>query len=106
MRSEILLLALIVGACTYGFRALPTRVDLASLRRSGPLARFLAATGPAAIATLFVAAILPAFSGSWQTQLPLAAGVCTVLGVFAASKSVVQATLAGSAAYGVAFALI
>lgn len=103
MRAEILILALMVGACTWAFRVLPTRMDVSAMPEGGLLSRFLAATGPAAIATLFTASALPMVRGG--LPLPLAAGVVTVLAVFAASRSVVGATLAGSAAYGLAFAL-
>lgn len=101
MRPEILIIALIVGGCTWAFRYFPTKADLSSLPKDGLLARFLAATGPAAIATLFVASALPMMRGSANGVL--LAGVATVLAVFAATRSVVLATLAGSLGYGLAF---
>lgn len=98
MRVEILTLALIVGAFTWAFRFLPTWTDLSALPQDGPLSRFLAATGPAAIATLFTAAALPYLQGGMP--LPMILGTGAVLGTFAASRSVVGATMAGSAGYG------
>ena len=106
MRVEILTLALIVGACTYGFRFLPTRADLSGLKPGGALSRFLAGTGPAAIATLFVASILPMVQGDLWGQGSLLAGVLAVLGCYAATRSVVGATLAGAVAYGAIFAIL
>ncbi|MBL4929946.1 AzlD domain-containing protein [Fuscibacter oryzae] len=103
MRAEILTLALMVGAFTWAFRVLPTRADLSAMPEGGLLSRFLAATGPAAIATLFTASVLPMVQGGMP--LPLAGGTVAVLAVFAATRSVVAATLAGSIAYGALFAL-
>lgn len=103
MRGEILALCLIVGAFTYAFRVLPTRADLTRLNPDGALSRFLAATGPAAIATLFAAAILPEVQGGWLESLPAVAGVLAVLAAYAATPSVVPATLIGTLAYGAAF---
>lgn len=104
MRADIVTLALLVGACTWAFRFLPTRANLAALPPGGWLSRFLAATGPAAIATLFTASALPVLQAG--LPLPLLAGTATVVGVFAASRSVVGATLAGAAVYGLVFAVI
>ncbi len=101
MRAEILTLALIVGAFTWAFRFFPTKADLSGIAPDGVLARFLASTGPAAIATLFVASVLPMLRGS--VPLPLVAGTAAVLAVYAVARSVVAATLAGSAVYGAAF---
>lgn len=100
MRLEILTLALIVGACTWAFRFFPTKADLSGIKPDGVLARFLASTGPAAIATLFVASLLPMVQGG--LPLPLLIGTASVLAVFAAIRSVVLATLAGSVGYGLA----
>lgn len=102
MRLEILTLALIVGACTWAFRFFPTKADLSGIKPDGVLARFLASTGPAAIATLFVASLLPMVQGGLPLPLPLLIGTASVLAVFAAIRSVVLATLAGSVGYGLA----
>lgn len=104
MRVEILILALIVGAFTWAFRFFPTRADLSALPHGGLLSRFLSATGPAAIATLFTASALPYVQGG--LPVPLILGTGAVLAVFAASRSVVGATMAGSVAYGLGVWLI
>ncbi|WP_426035418.1 AzlD domain-containing protein [Cypionkella sp. TWP1-2-1b2] len=104
MRFEILTLALIVGACTWAFRFFPTKADLSGIKPDGMLARFLASTGPAAIATLFVASVLPMLKGG--LPLPLIIGTGAVLAVYAAMRSVVLATLAGSVGYGLAVWLL
>ena len=100
MRSEILTLALLVGLFTWAFRVFPTRADLSTLPPDGVLARFLAATGPAAITTLFVASVMPWLQGG--LMVPIGFGTVAIIAVYAASRSVVAATLAGSAGYGVA----
>lgn len=105
MRPEVLILALITGLCTWAFRFLPLRADLSDLNPHGPLARFLAATGPAAIATLFVAEVMPVLQAPLASQSPLIVGTAAVVAVFAWRRSVVLATLAGSAAYGLVVAL-
>ena len=106
MRSEVLILALIVGVCTWAFRYFPLRADLKDLPPDGALARFLGATGPAAIATLFVAEVMPLLKLPLTGLLPLVVGVLAVVAVFVGARSVVLATLAGSAAYGIAVALL
>jgi len=98
MRTEVIVLALITGAFTWGFRYFPLRMDLSRLKPDSLLGRFLAATGPAAIGTLFVAEVMPYLKGA--DQIPLCAGVLGVIGVYAASRSAVMATLAGSLAFG------
>lgn len=102
MSLDLFLMALVVGLATWGFRFGPTRVDLAALPKEGWLARFLAATGPAAIATLFVASILPMINGFGGENLPLSLSVAGVLVAFALTRSVVVATLTGSFVFGVA----
>lgn len=94
-------MALAVGALTWAFRYLPLRMSLHSVLSTSPLGRFLAATGPAAIATLFVAAVLPYVRGETGGHLPLIAGVTAVLAVYYGLRSVVMATLAGAVAFGV-----
>jgi hypothetical protein len=93
-----LILALIVGGFTWAFRYFPTRADLSAMPEGGWLSRFLAATGPAAIATLCAASALPIVQSG--VPLPLMLGAAGVLAVFWAARSVVGATMAGSAAYG------
>lgn len=103
MRLEILTLALIVGAFTWGFRFLPIRANLLARAEGGRFGRFLAATGPAAIATLFTASILPMTQSG--LSVPLAAGVMAVLLAYWARPSVIGATMAGALAYGILSAI-
>jgi hypothetical protein len=104
MRPEILALIVSVGAFVWAFRVLPMRLNLARMPEGGALARFFAATGVAAIATLFAASILPELAGA--RALPAAAGSLAVLAVHLPSKSVVLATMAGAAGYGAVFAIM
>jgi len=105
MSPDLLILVLIVGVFTWAFRFLPTRLDLSKLHPEGQVMWFLAAMGPAAIATLVVASIWPLIPARMAEMGPLAAGVLALAGVFWWRRSVVAATLAGSLAYGLAFAL-
>lgn len=102
MRTEVVVLALAVGALTWAFRALPLRMSLHAVRPDTRLGRFLAATGPAAIGTLFVAAVLPYVRGDSGEAVPLVAGVAAVLGLYFWRRSVVLATLGGAVFYGIA----
>lgn len=103
MRAEILILALIVGAFTWGFRYLPIRANLLRRAEGGAFGRFLAATGPAAIATLFAASILPMVQSG--PYLPLAGGTAAVLLTYWGRPSVIAATMAGALAYGLLSAI-
>lgn len=102
MNPDILILALIVGAANWLFRYGPMRLDLGARAGTGPLARFLLATGPAAIATLVVASVLPMVAGGVMQALPLVAGTGTVLALWQWRRSVVLSTLGGSLAFGLA----
>lgn len=106
MRGEVMALAVIVGACTWGFRYVPLRMDLTKLRPDSLMGRFLAATGPAAIATLFVAEAMPYLRAPLAGQMPLWGGVLAVVLVYAAARSAVMATVAGALAFGAITALI
>jgi len=66
----------------------------------GWLERFLSATGPAAIATLFIASILPAVVPDLARLMPLITGTLAVLGGYFATRSVALATLAGAIVHG------
>ncbi len=105
MRFDVLELALIAGGLTYLWRYLPLRANLSSMAPGGVLARVLAATGPAAIATLFVAEILPLVHASPTLQRRALLGVLGVLLAYAWRRSVVFATLAGAVVCGGAAAL-
>jgi branched-subunit amino acid transport protein len=100
MNWELLTVALMAGAANWAFRALPVILRSDRMAASGWLERFLSATGPAAIATLFVAAILPTLSPEMRAFAPVAVGTLTVLAAYAAGRSVVLATLAGALAHG------
>ena len=100
MNWDLLTVALLAGAANWAFRVLPTMARSDRLASGGWLERFLAATGPAAIATLFVAAILPSLSVDLRVLLPVLAGIAAVLAVFRTRQSVVLATLAGALAHG------
>lgn len=100
MNWELLIVACLAGAANWAFRALPVIARTDRLAAGGWLQRFLSATGPAAIGTLFVAAILPALSPELHRLLPVIIGTVAVLGTYFARRSVVLATLAGALAHG------
>jgi hypothetical protein len=100
MNSDLLIVALLAGTANWAFRVLPTRMNPADLSPNSLMARFLAATGPAAIGTLFVASILPALSLVPAQVLPLILGTLAIVAVFAIRRSVVAATLAGALVHG------
>ena len=100
MNGDLLTVALLAGAANWAFRVLPTLARTDRLAPGGWLERFLAATGPAAIATLFVAALLPLLIPELRGLLPVGVGTAAVLGVYLARRSVVLATLAGALAHG------
>ena len=106
MNWELLTVACMAGVANWCFRALPILARTGRSTAGGWLGRFLASTGPAAIGTLFVAAILPALTPDLPRLLPLITGTLAVLGVWFARKSVVLATLAGAFAHGLSVWLI
>jgi branched-subunit amino acid transport protein len=100
MNLDLLTVALLAGAANWAFRALPILARTDRLATGGWLERFLSATGPAAIATLFVAAILPALTPDLLRLLPVVTGTLAVLAMWVARRSVVLATLGGAVAHG------
>lgn len=102
MNWDLLTVAVLAGAANWAFRAVPIIARTDRLAAGRRLEQFLSATGPAAIATLFVAAILPALSAEFVRLLPVVVGSLAVLGIYAARRSVVLATLAGALAHGLA----
>lgn len=102
MNWDLLTVALLAGAANWAFRALPVITRSDRMAAGGWLERFLSATGPAAIATLFVAAILPALTPDLRALMPVIVGTLAVLATYAARRSVVLATLAGALAHGLA----
>lgn len=108
MTGELILLAVLVGGANWAFRVLPILMMRPGGRPGGALARFLAASGPAALATLVVAALLPAAAEVQRAPalaFPLVAGVAATVLAFLPRRSVVAATLAGAAAYAAVHAL-
>lgn len=106
MNWDLLTVAVLAGAANWAFRALPVIARADRMAAGGRLERFLGATGPAAIATLFVAAILPSLAPDWARLVPVAAGITSVVVAFGLSRSVVTATLTGAVCHGLAFWLI
>jgi hypothetical protein len=102
MNWDLLAVALLAGAANWLFRVVPTLARTDRFAPGGLLERFLSATGPAAIATLFVAAILPALTPNLWSLLPVTLGTVAVVVVWLANRSVVAATLAGAVTNGLA----
>ncbi|MFN6925469.1 MAG: AzlD domain-containing protein [Tabrizicola sp.] len=100
MNTDLLAVALLAGAANWAFRVLPTLARTDRLTSGGLLERFLSATGPAAIATLFVAAVLPELSAGTGRLLPFVVGTLVVLAAWGTTRSVVIATLAGAVMHG------
>ena len=100
MNWNLLTVALLAGVANWAFRALPVMARTDRLAAGGWLERFLSATGPAAIATLFVASILPALTPDMAKLLPVATGTLAVLALWLIRRSVVLATIAGAVAHG------
>lgn len=103
MNVDLVIMALMAGAANWAFRALPVILMRREARPGGMAARFLASTGPAAIATLFVASVLPQLWPVPRDLLPLAAGVAATVLAFLPRRSVVAGTLCGAAGYAAAF---
>jgi hypothetical protein len=106
MNWDLMAVALVAGLANWAFRVLPTLARTDRLTPGSLLERFLQATGPAAIGTLFVASILPSLTVDPATLIPVVAGVAGVLAVYLVSRSVVAATLAGAVLHGAVVWLI
>lgn len=106
MRGALFLMALAVGVATWAFRVLPILFLRGGGRPGGLVARLLAATGPAAIATLLVASLMPYLDAPSQGSAPLVAGILATVVAFLLRPSVIMATVAGALAYGVAAAVL
>lgn len=106
MSWKLLTVALLTGAANWAFRALPVIVRTDRIVAGGWLQRFLSSTGPAAIATLFVASILPALTQDAERMIPIGLGTLAVLGSWFTRRSVVLATLAGALTHGATVWLI
>lgn len=99
MNTGLIVMALLAGAANWAFRALPTLLLRREPRPGGLAARFLASTGPAAIATLFTASVLPQLYPIPREIAPLAIGTVATVLAFWPRRSVVAGTLVGAAAY-------
>ncbi|MCD7058707.1 AzlD domain-containing protein [Pelagibacterium xiamenense] len=106
MNADLVIITLIVGIGTWVFRVLPTKIDLTAGRPGGPVSRFLAATGPAAIAALFAVSFLPMLEPDMTVLAPVAIGIAATVAGFAFRRDVALATVFGAIAYGLAYALI
>lgn len=106
MRVEILMLALMVGAANWVFRYGPLRLSRGLGQGDGPLPRFLAATGPAAIATLVIASVWPLLQAGPREMVQTLAGIAAILALWLWRRSVMLSTLGGSAAYAAMGALL
>ena len=73
---------------------------------AAPLSRFLAATGPAAIAALYIGAVIPMLSPRLGDIAPLLLGSGVVVAIYLWRRDVTLATLGGALAYGCVFALV
>lgn len=100
MTWDLMTVAILTGAANWAFRALPVIARTDRLAAGGWLERFLSATGPAAIATLFVASILPTLGLDLARLLPAVIGTLAVLAVWFIRRSVVLSTLCGALAHG------
>ena len=103
MNSALILIAILAGAANWAFRALPTLLLRREPRADGLAARFLASTGPAAIATLFVASVLPQVWPEPRDIIPMCVGTMATVLAFWPRKSVSAGTLVGAAAYAATF---
>ncbi|MDP3193634.1 AzlD domain-containing protein [Tabrizicola sp.] len=106
MNWELLTVVALAGAANWVFRALPILARADRMAVGGWLGRFLSSTGPAAIATLFVASILPALSPDLARLAPALIGTVAVLATWVACRSVVLATIAGAIAHGLTVWLV
>jgi branched-subunit amino acid transport protein AzlD len=106
MNTEFLIITLLVGLGTWMLRFLPTRFMRGTGDPDAPLSRFLSATGPAAIAALYVGAILPMVSPDLQAIAPLVLGSTAVVAIYFWRRDVSLATLGGAIVYGIVFAMV
>lgn len=106
MNTEFVIVTVLVGLGTWLLRYLPTRFMRGTGDPQAPLSRFLAATGPAAIAALYVGAVIPLLSIELDDIAPLLSGSGAVVAVYLWRRDVTLATLGGALAYGAVFALI
>ncbi len=110
--AETISIILLCGIGTFLLRWLPfrrARYRVDSTASSSVLQRWLAAVGPAAIASLFAASVvaLPDMGTDTRRMLMVSAALSCVMVVRRLSGSgVVVPTLSGAVAYGVLFHLV
>jgi branched-subunit amino acid transport protein AzlD len=104
MRTDLVLVAAAVGLGTWLFRFLPMQFRGTPGARNPRLARAMESIGPAAIVTLFLASVLPDLAPGAPDRSLILIGCATTALAFGIRRNVVLATLAGTVAYGVAFA--
>lgn len=73
--------------------------------RSPRVTRAMESIGPAAIATLSIASVLPALLPGAPDRSLVLIGCATTVAAFLVRRNIVLGTMAGTVAYGIAFAL-
>lgn len=106
MNAEFLAITLLVGLGTWMLRYLPTRFMRGTGDPAAPLSRFLSATGPAAIAALYVGAVLPMLAPDLRVVAPLLTGSAAVVALYLWRRDISIATVGGAVVYGIVFALL
>lgn len=106
MRTELVIVAVVVGLGTWLFRFLPTRLRGLSEVRNPYLTRAMESIGPAAIVTLFIASVLPDLLPGAEGRPLLLIGCAATVAAFLVKRNIVLATMAGTVAYGVAFGVL
>src|SRR5690606_24987630 len=106
MSTEFFIVTLLVGLGTWMLRYLPTRFMRGTGDPEAPLSRFLSATGPAAIAALYVGAIVPMLAPDVGAVAPLLAGSAAVVALYLWRRDISIATVGGAIVYGIVFALL
>lgn len=106
MNTDLVIVAFVVGLGTWLFRFLPTRLGSLSQSRGGALTRSLESIGPAAIATLLVASLLPDLVATAESRPLVLIGCGATVLAFLVRRSVVGATIVGAVAYGLAYRVL
>lgn len=106
MSGELLIVTVVVGVGTWLFRFLPTRWGGLAAARNPRVAMAMESIGPAAIATLFVASVLPEVSGEFGRVLPVLGGCAATVLAWRVRRDVLLATVVGTVAYGVIYVWI
>jgi branched-subunit amino acid transport protein len=102
--TEFLIVTILVGLGTWMLRYLPIRLMRGSADPDAPFSRFLAATGPAAIAALYIGSVVPMVAPDMAANAPLFGGTVAVVLAYYWRRDVTIATLCGAIVYGLIFA--